>query len=348
MILAGGTGGHIFPGLAVAEVLRARGVEVIWLGSAHGPENQWVPDAKIPFYALKVGGLRGNGLAGWLAAPFRLARAVRQASRLIAQLRPRAVLALGGFAAGPGGIAAWLKRMSLVVHEQNAVAGLTTKTLARIASRVLTAFPGVLPSAEVVGNPVRKTIAGLPPPAQRYQERTGSPRLLVLGGSQGARRINELLPEAVARMAAGRQAEVRHQCGTRHVDDCRQAYERAGVSAEVSGFLDDMAHAYGWADLVVARAGALTLSELAAAGVGALLVPYPHAVDDHQAANAAHFVAQGAARMVREEALDAAELCRHLEELTADRSELLRMAECARALAQPEAAERIADACLEV
>lgn len=348
MIMAGGTGGHVFPGLAVAEVLKTRGVEVVWLGSAHGLENQWVPAAGLPLETLAVSGLRGRGLAGWLAAPLRLARAVRQAGNIIRRHAPRSVLSLGGFAAGPGGLAARLRRIPLVVHEQNAVAGLTNRVLARVASRVLEGFPGALPNAEVVGNPVRRAIAQLPDPASRFAERSGPARLLVLGGSQGAKRLNEIIPRALARLDAVARPVVRHQCGQRHLGSARHGYRDAGVEADVVPFIEDMAEAYGWADLVISRAGALTLAELAAAGVGALLVPFPHAVDDHQAVNAKAFVEAGAARMIRESALDETTLAGSLGPLLAERQRMQAMAGAARMLARPDAAERLADACIEV
>lgn len=347
MIMAGGTGGHVFPGLAVAEVLGARGVDVVWLGSAHGLENEWVPAAGLPLERLAVSGLRGRGLAGWLAAPVRLARAVRQAGRIIKRHAPHSVLSLGGFAAGPGGIAARLRGVPLVVHEQNAVAGLTNRVLARVARRVLAGFPGALPGAEVVGNPVRADIARLPAPEERFAGREGASRLLVLGGSQGARRLNQVVPAALARMPAEARLVVRHQCGARHLDAARAGYREAGIEAEVMPFIQDMADAYGWADLVVSRAGALTLAELGAAGVGAVLVPFPFAVDDHQAVNAQGFVEAGAAAMVRESALDEDALAGRLAPLLTDRSRMLDMALAARGLGHPDAAQRLADACTE-
>lgn len=348
MIMAGGTGGHIFPGLAVAEALRARGHEVVWLGSVHGPENRWVPAARLPLETLAVTGLRGRGVAGWLAAPLRLWRALREALEVFDRHRPDAALSMGGFAAGPGGVAAWRRRIPLLVHEQNAVAGLTSRLLARLADRVLAGLPGVLPGAEVVGNPVRRDIAALPLPAERFAGRSGKARLLVIGGSQGAKRLNELVPLALASLAPEARPEVRHQCGERHLAAARSAYAQAGVEGvHVTPFIDDMAGAYAWADLVVARAGALTLAELAAAGVGALLIPFPFAVDDHQAVNAAYFVEAGAAEMHREQELDAGILARRLEALLGDRPTLLAMAEAARGLACADAAERLADACLE-
>lgn len=348
MIMAGGTGGHVFPGLAVAEVLKSRGVEVVWLGSAHGLENDWVPAAGLPLERLAVSGLRGKGIGGWLAAPLRLARAVRQAGRILRLHAPRSVLSLGGFAAGPGGIASWIRRIPLIVHEQNAVAGLTNRVLSRLATRVLAGLPGALPGAEIVGNPVRPGIAQLRPPDARFADRTGPSRLLVLGGSQGASRLNEVIPGALARLDAAGRPQVRHQCGTRHLEAARNHYARAGVEADVLPFIEDMAGAYAWADLVISRAGALTLAELAAAGVGALLVPFPHAVDDHQAVNARSFVEAGAADMIRESALDEAALAGRLAPLLADRDRMRTMALAARTLAHPDAAERLADACIEV
>lgn len=347
MIMAGGTGGHVFPGLAVAEVLGRRGVDVVWLGSTHGLENDWVPAAGLPLERLAVSGLRGRGLAGWLAAPVRLMKAVRQAGRIIKRHAPRSVLSLGGYASGPGGIAARLRGVPLVVHEQNAVAGLTNRVLARVARRVLAGFPGALPGAEVVGNPVRADIAGLAAPEARFAAREGRPRLLVLGGSQGARRLNEVMPAALARLAPGARPVVRHQCGARHLEAARAGYREASLEAEVVPFIEDMAGAYGWADLVVSRAGALTLAELAAAGVGAVLVPFPHAVDDHQAVNARAFVSAGAADMIRESSLDAESLADRLAPLLGDRDRMAAMAVAARGLAHPDAAERLADACIE-
>lgn len=348
MILAGGTGGHVFPGLAVAEVLRERGVPVVWMGSAHGPENRWVPGSGLPLERLSVSGLRGKGVGGWLAAPWRLARAVFQAERILRRRAPRAVLSMGGFAAGPGGLAAWRRRVPLLVHEQNSLPGLTNRVLARFAARVMTGFPRVMPNAEVTGNPVRRALAHLASPGARFSRREGPARLLVLGGSQGARRMNELVPAALARIPAGRRPLVRHQCGERHLEATRRTYDAAGVEAEVEAFIEDMADAYCWADLAVARAGALTLAELAAVGLGSLLVPFPFAVDDHQSVNARHFVSAGAAEMHQERDLDETRLAERLDLLLSDRHHLRVMAGAARGLAIPDAAERVADACLEV
>jgi len=354
MILAGGTGGHIFPGLAVAQVLRARGVPVVWLGSRHGLENRLVPAADITLDTIEVSALRGRGTLSLLLAPLRLSRALWQAVAVLRMRKPRSVLSLGGFAAGPGGIAAWLLRRPLLVHEQNRVPGMTNRALAKLARRVLCGFPDAFPTevcGETVGNPVRPAIAALPPPQQRFAARNGARRVLVLGGSQGARALNLAMPQALAALrseiAIEMQIEVRHQCGERHRDEAERAYAAAGVTVHVEAFIDDMAAAYAWADLVVCRAGALTLAELAAAGVGAVLVPYPHAVDDHQSRNAEFLVANGAARLAREDEALAQQLGAALRELLPSRPRLLQMANAARALARVDAAERVADHCLE-
>lgn len=348
LIMAGGTGGHIFPGLAVAECLRAQGVPVVWLGAVGGMEGKVVPANRIELYSVAVGGLRGKGLKVRLLAPLMLLRALLASLAVLHKLKPRSVLSMGGYVAGPGGLAAWLLRRPLLVHEQNRVAGFTNRRLAALARRVLAGFADALPQAEWVGNPVRDAIAALPPPAQRMAARSGRPRLLVLGGSLGARALNLALPQALARLPAAERPEVLHQCGTRGLDEAREAYANAGVEAQVVAFIDDMAGSYGWADLAVCRAGALTLAELTAAGLGAVLVPFPHAVDDHQTRNAEALVAIGAAELMQESELDVQILAQRLESLLADRSRLLAMAGAARTLAKPDAAQVIARACMEV
>lgn len=345
LIMAGGTGGHVFPALAVAEELRGRGVEVVWLGTRAGLEARVVPAAGIPVEWISVVGLRGKGLGRMLQAPFMLARACWQALGVVRRVQPRVVLGMGGFVTGPGGLMARLSGRGLCVHEQNAVAGLTNRLLARIAHRTLEAFPGSLPGAEHTGNPVRRAIAALPAPAARMAARQGPLRLLVLGGSQGARALNQIVPQALARLPQG-GFEVHHQTGAAHLGGARDQYAEAGIEARVEPFIDDMAAAYGWADLVVCRAGALTIAELAAAGVGAVLVPYPYAVDDHQTRNAEHLVAAEAAVLIPEPELTPQRLASLLQEL--DRARLLAMAGHARALARPEAARAVAEACLSV
>ena len=347
LIMAGGTGGHIFPGLAVADCLRAQGVPVVWLGAAGGMETRVVPAQRIELYEVAVGGLRGKGTKTRLLAPWMLLRALFASLRVIRRLKPRSVLSMGGYVAGPGGVAAWLLRRPLLVHEQNRVAGFTNRKLAGLAQRVLAGFADTLPGAEWVGNPVRDAITVLPAPAQRMAGRQGRPRLLVLGGSLGARALNLSLPQALAQLTPAQRPDVLHQSGTRGLDEAREAYAKADVEADVVAFIDDMAVSYGWADLAVCRAGALTLAELTAAGLGAVLVPFPHAVDDHQTRNAEALVAVGAAVLMQESDLDVQILGQRLESLLGDRSALLSMAEAARTLAKPDAAAVIARACLE-
>jgi UDP-N-acetylglucosamine--N-acetylmuramyl-(pentapeptide) pyrophosphoryl-undecaprenol N-acetylglucosamine transferase len=349
MIMAGGTGGHVFPALALARALRARSCDIVWLGTRRGIESRLVPAEGIPVEWIEVGGLRGKGPVTLLVAPLRLLRALWQAVAAIRRQRPRVVVGLGGFASGPGGLAAWLLRCPLVIHEQNAVAGFTNRVLARLADDVLEAFPasfGRQRAARDVGNPVRAEFFALPPPAERLAGRSGAPRLLVVGGSQGAARLNESVPAALALLGPGLRFEVRHQAGERGLEAARAAYGRAGIDAQVTPFIDDIAAQYGWADLVVCRSGALTVSELAAAGVAALLVPFPAAVDDHQTRNAGFLVARGAAVLMPESALTPAALAAELARLGGDRAALLRMAESARGLARPRATDDLAEAAL--
>jgi UDP-N-acetylglucosamine--N-acetylmuramyl-(pentapeptide) pyrophosphoryl-undecaprenol N-acetylglucosamine transferase len=351
MVMAGGTGGHVFPALAVAERLRERGAEVFWLGTRQGLEARVVPAAGIEMEWIDVHGLRGKGALGWVLAPFGLGRALAQAAGILRRRRPDVAMGLGGFASGPGGLAARLMGIPLVIHEQNAVPGLTNRWLARWASRVLEAFPGSFPArrrARETGNPVRAAIATLAAPAQRLADRSGPPRLLVLGGSLGAQALNEILPQALSRLTSGQRPLVRHQAGRGKAEVTEAQYRADGVEAEVCEFLDDMAAAYGWADLVVCRAGALTIAELAAAGVGAILVPYPHAADDHQSANARFLSSVGAAEQIPQSELTPQRLAERLSAMLADRPRLLAMAEAARAKARPAASETVAEACLEL
>lgn len=348
LIMAGGTGGHIFPGLAVADCLRAQGVPVVWLGAVGGMEMRVVPAHHIELHTLAVGGLRGKGIKTRLLAPWMLLRSLFAALALLRRVQPRSVLSMGGYVAGPGGLAAWLLRRPLLVHEQNRVAGFTNRKLAMLARRVMTGFANALPQAEWVGNPVRAQIASIAAPTQRLAGREGRARLLVLGGSLGARALNLALPQALAQLTPAQRPEVVHQCGSRGLAEARDAYAKAGVEANVVGFIEDMAGSYAWADLAVCRAGALTLAELTAAGLGALLVPFPHAVDDHQTRNAEALVAVGAAELMQESELDVQVLGQRLEVLLGDRIRLLTMAEAARTLAKPDAADVIARACMEV
>jgi UDP-N-acetylglucosamine--N-acetylmuramyl-(pentapeptide) pyrophosphoryl-undecaprenol N-acetylglucosamine transferase len=351
MIMAGGTGGHVFPALAIAGELRAVR-DIVWLGTERGIEARLVPAAGYPAEWIEVEGLRGKGIGRWLGAPLRLLRAVAQARRVLRRRRPGVVLGLGGFASGPGGIAAWLAGTPLVVHEQNAVAGLTNRWLARFASRVAEGFPGSFPASRgalYVGNPVRPEIAALPPPRQRFESRNGTLQLFVFGGSQGAAALNRLVPAAVALLPESRRPQVLHQTGAQDREATEAAYHAAGVQAVVRAFVEDMAAAYAEADLVVSRAGALTVAELAAAGVGAILVPFPAAVDDHQTRNAEYVVQAGAGVLMPESTLTPVTLAQKLRELLeAGRPRLLEMARAARATAIVDADERLADACVAV
>lgn len=348
MIMAGGTGGHVFPALSLAAWLRARNFDVVWLGTRAGIEARLVPAAGIEVEWIDIGGLRGKGLTTLLAAPLRLLRALWQALAAVRRHRPRVVVGLGGYVTGPGGLAAWLSGRPLVIHEQNAIAGFTNRTLAKISTRVLEAFAGSFAAgvtATEVGNPVRDDFFALAPPATRYGARSGPLQLLVVGGSQGAQRLNNVVPEAIAKLAAG-TVHVRHQSGIRMFEGTHQAYQSRGIAAEVSAFIDDIAMAYGAADLVICRAGALTVSEIAAAGVASLLVPFPAAVDDHQTRNAQFLVAQGAAILIPERDLTAEKLATELKRFATDRSALLSMAERARRIARPESTADLGAACL--
>lgn len=347
VIMAGGTGGHVFPALAVARLLRERGARVSWLGTQAGIEARLVPGHDLPLHTIEVAGLRGKGMLSWLGAPLRLLRACLQAFRLLRKLKPQLVIGMGGFAAGPGGLAAWLQRRPLLIHEQNAAAGLTNRSLAWLATAVLQAFPDTFAprhNAVSTGNPVRADILALPAPRERWAQRNGAVRLLVLGGSGGALAINERVPAALARLDASQRPQVWHQAG-RTLAAAEAAYVDNGVTADVQAFIDDMAAAYAWADVVVCRSGALTVAELAAAGLPALLVPFPYAVDDHQTANGSWLVHAGAARMVQQADLDVARLAREIKQLCSDREALLGCAEAARSVARPHATTTIVDAC---
>jgi UDP-N-acetylglucosamine--N-acetylmuramyl-(pentapeptide) pyrophosphoryl-undecaprenol N-acetylglucosamine transferase len=349
LIMAGGTGGHVFPALAVAKVLRERGIAVVWLGVPASMESRLVPANGFPIEWVRVAGVRGKGLATWLLAPFKVLGAVWQSVCILRRVRPCAVLGAGGYVSGPGGIAAWLLGIPLLIHEQNAVAGLTNRTLARFAGQVLEAFPGSFggrTQARTIGNPVRADIAGIAPPAERFAGRAARARLLVFGGSQGAQRLNAVVPEALALIEPGRRPEVRHQAGERGLETARAAYRSLEVEADVQPFIEDMAAAYAWADLALCRAGAMTVAELEAAGLGALLVPLPIATDDHQTRNAEVMVRIGAARVLKERELTPRSLSAAICELTADRTRLLGMAQAARGARNVDAAERLADLCM--
>jgi UDP-N-acetylglucosamine--N-acetylmuramyl-(pentapeptide) pyrophosphoryl-undecaprenol N-acetylglucosamine transferase len=350
LIMAGGTGGHVFPGLAVARRLRASRVPVAWLGTREGLEARLVPTAApdVEMEWINIHGVRGKGLFGWLSLPWRLARAMAQAFQVMRRRRPQAVLSLGGFVAGPGGLVAWLTRVPLLIHEQNAIPGMTNRWLALFADQVLTGFPVAFGGtrAQQVGNPVRAEIAALPPPESRFKNRNGPLRLLVIGGSRGAAALNTVAPQAVRLLsAAGTPVEVWHQCGRDAVTEVERAYGSA--TARVNAFIEDMASAYAWADLALCRAGAMTIAELAAVGIGAVLVPFPAAVDDHQTANARFLVERGAALLLPQSELTPERLAETFKRLGAHRELLQRMAVAARAAAIPDADETVARLCLE-
>lgn len=342
VIMAGGTGGHVFPALAVAEELRNNGAILSWLGTARGIEAELVPAANIPLHCLTIEGVRGKGWTTKLKAPFLLMGAVWQARKILKQEQADAVLGLGGFASGPGGVAAWLLRKPVLIHEQNAVAGTTNRWLARLASRVMEAFPGSLPEATHVGNPVRDSIAQVAPLTSNPEQPL---KILVLGGSLGAQALNELIPAAINTLPAELRPVVKHQTGKRHLEFTQQQYFNAGVDGEVLAFIDDMAAVYEWADVVICRAGALTVSELTLAGRGALLVPYPYAIDDHQTYNGQWLEQNGAGIVKQQKDLTAPFIADFIRTVAADREQLVKMARNARKLAMPEAARDVARIC---
>jgi len=350
LVMAGGTGGHIFPALAVADVLRQQGWRIVWLGNPNGMEATLVPARGYECAWVNFAAVRGKGVLRKLMLPVNLLRACLAARRVIRQVRPDVVLGMGGYITFPGGLMARLAGVPLIIHEQNAVAGLANKVLSRIASRVLSGFPATLPQAQWVGNPVRTEIAALAEPVRRYSERAGQPlQVLVVGGSLGAQALNRQVPKALAELAAIERPQIRHQTGPRDLASVREAYAALNVAADVQPFIEDMAAALAWADLVVCRAGALTVAELAAAGVASVLVPFPHAVDDHQRVNA-EFLAQGhegqvAGHCVVQHALTPACLAQLLRQ---SRTELAAQATAARALARPEAAQTVAIICEEL
>ena len=347
LIMAGGTGGHVFPALAVADELRARGVPVIWLGTQAGIEARLVPQSGYPIEWLSISGWRGKGIVNTLLAPVRLFVACYQALLVLLKRKPCAVLGMGGFASGPGGLMAWLLRKPLLIHEQNAVAGLTNRLLSIAANEVMEAFPGALgKKANYVGNPVRKDIIDLPAPELRLANHDGALRVLVIGGSLGAVRLNELVPEAVSKIESAARPEVWHQTGLKNYDAAQALYNKFNVDARVDAFVDDMATAYAWADVVICRAGAMTVFELAAAGVASILVPYPYAVDDHQTVNAEYLEKVDAAIVCQQKNMDAEWLKLTITELMQQRDRLLRMAKSARSQAKPDAANDVAERCM--
>lgn len=347
LIMAGGTGGHIMPGLAVADLLHRHGWKVVWMGHPEGMEARLVPERGYETVWVRFGALRGKGILRKLLLPLNLLSGFWQAWRQLGRVQPDVVLGMGGYISFPGGMMAVLRGIPLVLHEQNSIAGLANRVLARVADRVLTGFPDVLPRGEYVGNPVRHEIAVLPAPTLRYADRAEKKEklhLLVIGGSLGAQALNETLPLGLAILSEELRPDVVHQSGSRHLEALRDAYARQGLEAHATDFIADMAGAYGWADLVICRAGALTVAELAAAGVASVLVPFPYAVDDHQTANAKFLARTGAAILLPQSDLTPERLVL-LRNMT--RSQLQEMAEKARALAKPDAAEAVANVCRE-
>lgn len=349
MVMAGGTGGHVFPALAVAQELIERGESVVWMGTRQGIEARLVPQAGIAIEWLRVSGIRGKGLVALVKAPFRIMQACYQAFSILRQHRPRAVLGMGGFAAGPGGLMAGTMRIPLIIHEQNAIIGLTNKLLSRLARINFFAFPQAskgIKRARVVGNPVRQSIIDI----GALESRVGSKsvNLLVIGGSLGARTLNQVMPNALKQLKGKYPVTVRHQSGPKNLADCQQAYSQAGVEAVITPFIDNMDEAYSWADLVVCRAGALTVAEISAAGRASILVPYPYAVDDHQFHNAGFLGDAGAALRIRDSEFTPDAVAELLGKLVSDPAELKRMGQKARSVAYLDASQQVASGIQEV
>jgi UDP-N-acetylglucosamine--N-acetylmuramyl-(pentapeptide) pyrophosphoryl-undecaprenol N-acetylglucosamine transferase len=346
LIMAGGTGGHVFPGLAIADEMRGRGWKVVWMGARSGMEARLVPARGYPVEWIRAAALRGKGFAAQLLLPFNLLIGFWQSARAIWRLRPDVVLGMGGYVAFPGGMMASLLARPLAVHEQNAIAGLTNKVLAGVAEKVMEAFPGALKDAEWTGNPVRAEIAAMAQPAARYAGRGGPLRVLVVGGSLGAQALNEIVPKALGLIADSQRPVVTHQAGEKHLESLCLNYSNANVEGELVAFIEDMARCYAEADLVICRAGAMTIAELSAGGMASVLVPFPHAVDDHQTANARFLSEKGAAVLLPQRDLTPEKLAALIRSL--DRNALLAMAEKARALGKPDATRIVADRCVEL
>jgi len=350
MIMAGGTGGHVFPALAVAEQLRSTGVDVIWLGTQRGIESRVVPEAGIELVTIPISGLRGKGILGWVLAPLRISYAIIMAVRIIIKWRPQALLGMGGFVTGPGGIAGWLLRKPILIHEQNAVAGMTNRILARFAKVVMEAFPGTFAAnycARQTGNPVRADIMAIAEPDKRYSEREGALRVLIVGGSLGASVLNKTVPAAVKEFA-NHDIEIWHQTGRYELEETQQAYAAStNLDTKVTAFILDMSEAYQWADLVICRAGALTVTELASVGVASILIPFPHAVDDHQTANARFLEHAGASILIQQDRFNAVWLSERLNEFVNRRERLLAMAQAARSQARNNATNDVSQLCMQ-
>jgi UDP-N-acetylglucosamine--N-acetylmuramyl-(pentapeptide) pyrophosphoryl-undecaprenol N-acetylglucosamine transferase len=351
LIMAGGTGGHVYPALAVADNLKEKGFQLFWLGTSKGMEARVVPDHGYPLLKINVAGVRGNGVLRLLFTPFMLTIALIQALMIMIKVRPVVVLGMGGFASGPGGIAAWMMRIPLLIHEQNAIAGLTNKLLAPFAVSIMSAFPSAFKESKkliVTGNPVRLDIANLPEPEQRYVNRNSKLlKILVLGGSLGAKKLNEVIPKTLSTLGNEYSFEIKHQCGERHVSDTEAAYKECNVDVEVMPFINDMAEVYAWADIVICRAGALTIAELAATGIASILIPFPYAVDDHQTENAKYLANEGAAILIQEAQLSIEKLKELLLKFYQAPEQIIQMAHKARLLAKPTSTDDVANLCLE-
>ncbi|MBY0466027.1 MAG: undecaprenyldiphospho-muramoylpentapeptide beta-N-acetylglucosaminyltransferase [Burkholderiales bacterium] len=343
LIMAGGTGGHIFPGLAVAEALRERGWRVHWLGVPGSMEERLVPPRGFAFEAVQFSGLRGKGLATLALAPLKLLRAFWQSWRVVRRVKPDVVVGLGGYITFPGGMMGVLAGKPLVLHEQNSVAGLANKVLAKVADRIFTAYPLALPGGEWVGNPLRAEFLKQAAPAERFANRSGPLNVLVLGGSLGAKSLNDVVLQALALMPAAQRPRMVHQAGQQHIDALRTAYAQAGVQAEVVSFIDDTAAAMAAADLIVCRAGASTVTEIAAVGAAAVFVPFPFAVDDHQTHNARFLVDAGAAQLVQQRDLSAQGLKEIFEK--SEQTMLMNKAMNAKKMQKTEAVAHMVAAC---
>lgn len=348
MIMASGTGGHIIPALAVAHELAARQMQIHWLGTEQGLEKRLVPTAHFTMHSIQAYGVRGKGVRNWLVAPMRMWRAFWQARSVLQRVKPDVALGFGGFVTVPAGLAAWSLAIPLLIQEQNAVPGWANKLLALLAARIYQGFPNTFRKAITSGNPVRTEIVQIAPPAQRFSGRQGPLRLLICGGSQGAALFNRLLPETLAHFSAEQCPEVWHSTGKNQAATTTAAYRELGIKSRVVEFIEDMASAYAWADLVICRAGALTIAELTAAGVGSLLIPYPYAAGDHQSKNAAWLVNAHAGISFQQEELKNKLLADWLIKLQNDRPRLLAMAEAARALARPQATNTVAEGVEEI
>lgn len=347
MVMAGGTGGHVYPAIAVADYLQARGWQIVWLVTEGGMENRLIANKPYHKAMITMRGVRGKGLLGWLLLPFKLLLAFKQSVGAIRQYQPNVVLGMGGFAAFPGGLMAKVLGKPLVIHEQNSIAGLTNQVLSRLANKILVAFPAALgDKAEFVGNPVREEITQLALPETRYAKKTGKLKLLVVGGSLGAVALNEVIPKALATIPEAQRPEVVHQAGEKHIAVLERNYQQAGVTAETKAYIEDMAALYAWADVVVCRSGALTVAELACVGVASVLVPFPYAVDDHQTTNAQYLSDNGAAILIQQAVFNVEKASEILSQLT--RENCLKMAKNARALAKPEATLSVAKTCMSL